>query len=267
MSEELLKCPNCQKKDWFLYYSQKEFALLRSPCGLIRTIVKRKNDFVSGKIYEYKSEANKHYRHQAKEFTQFAKSIIRFLDKKGGTLLDIGCGFGWVVKEAKDQGFNSTGIDSSHPYTEFGKKKLNVDLKNVSLKEFNTKKKYDTIILNHVLEHIVDLNKSLFKIHSLLVNKNAEFFIASPNINSLMFKIFKNKWYGLQPNQHVWQFSPESLGEILRVNNFKIKKIKTCNLNYEVKGLKGIIFSMLLFIAPKIGQGDQIFLIATKNEK
>lgn len=218
-------------------------------------------DFKTSDVYENPEEAVKHLKSQRQEFESYAKNIFDFLPNCSGKLLDIGCGFGWVVKEAKNRGFDATGIDQSRVYTTLGKNTLGVNLQNTSLEKFTTKEKFDVIVLNHVLEHIKDPAPFLKKIRVLL-KADGVFFVATPNIDSLMSKIFRKKWYGLQPFQHVWQFTPDTLLKLLQKNEFKVHRMQTENLGYSVRGAKGTVFKLIMFIAPKINQGDQIFVLA-----
>lgn len=221
-------------------------------------------NFPTNAIYESKAEAKKHYGTQKKEFENFAKLILDYIPNDVGNLLDVGCGFGWVVFEANKRGFVAQGVDQSKAYTELGKKMLKVDLKNVSLEKFKSRIKFDTVILNHVLEHIEKPNVFLEKIRSLM-SPNGHLFVAVPNIDSVMFKLFQSRWYGLQPHQHIWQFTPMTLKKLLKENGLSIVKMETRNLGYQVSGLKGLAFKLIMFVAPKIGQGDQIFTLSKLN--
>lgn len=218
------------------------------------------SNFPTDEIYESETEARKHLKTQRNAFEQYAKNILNFIPIQNGQLLDIGCGFGWVVKEAENRGFKAYGVDQSKTYTNLGKKTLGVDLKNVSLEKFKSDKRFDVITINHVLEHIKKPTPFLNKVHKL-IKSDGTVFVAVPNIDSLMSKIFRNRWYGLQPNQHIWQFTPSLLQKVLSENKFQVVKLETRNLDYQVNGLKGLIFKVILFIAPKINQGDQIFLL------
>lgn len=216
------------------------------------------------KIYQDPKEAEKHFRTQAKDFQRFARAILDFLPIKSGKLLDVGCGFGWVVAEAQKRGFTATGIDEAKPYITLGKWILRADLRHASLEKFSAKEKFDVVVLNHVLEHIKKPKDFLAKIRKLL-SPGGLLFVACPNINSLMYWIFKDRWYGLQPAQHVWQFTGKSLPSEIATSGFIIDRIKINSLNYQPKGWKKIIFWLLTSFADAVGWGDQVFVIAHKE--
>lgn len=211
------------------------------------------------------NEAEKQFTTQGEEFQIFAREILNILPLKNGYLLDVGCGLGWVVAEAKKCGFQAVGIDKNKQIVSVGREKLKVNLKPVSLEKFFSRKKFDVIILKHVLEHIEKPKPFLKKIHRLLT-PGGYLIVSCPNMNSLMARIFLDRWYGLRPLEHRWQFTPQTLPKILKDNNFKIEKVIITNLWYRVPGWKGLIFKILLFTADLLKIGDQVIVIARKND-
>lgn len=215
-------------------------------------------------MIDNKYSAREQYESQKEEFGEYAREILDLCPILKGHLLDIGCGLGWVVKEAKNRGLCATGIDLKTDYVNFGKKYLKVDLQAISLEKFKTKEKFDVITLNHVLEHIENPSNFLSKIKSLL-KKDGFFIVACPNIRSLMYCIFRSRWYGLCPEEHIWQFTPKSLSDLLISNGFKIEKIKINNMGYHINGWKGIIFFVILNLGKLTGFGDQVMIVARQK--
>ena len=116
---------------------------------------------------------------------------------KNGKLLDVGCGLGWTVAEAQKRGFTAVGIDPKIQFVNFGKKKFGVNLQTTSLEKFKTKEKFVVVILKHVLEHIVKPEPFLSKIREVQGVRGC-LVVACPNMNSLMARIFLDRWYGLK---------------------------------------------------------------------
>lgn len=231
--------------------------------GIIKTIVTGKTVGWTDQIYQNDIEAEKQLLLHKADWLRYAQNLLDFLPIKKGRLLDVGCGAGWLVSKANSLGFEAMGIDPGRAFVNLGKKHLKANLKVVSLENFQTQEKFDVLVLNHVLEHISDLKSFLAKTRELL-NTGGYLLVACPNINSLMFKIFKDRWYGLQPAQHIWQFTPESLSNIIQKNGFKVDKIKVNSLDYQLKGLKKVAFWLLTNFADFIGQGDQVYVLAKK---
>lgn len=221
--------------------------------------------------YRDRNEAQKQFEEQGKMFRDYAREIVDFLGPprsrswlRRAKLLDVGCGLGWVVAEANQRGFKAMGVDSAGPYIEIGKKLLKVDLHHTSLENLKIRQKFDVVILKHILEHIEKPEPFLAKIRQLL-KPDGQLVVACPNIKSLMFWMFRDRWYGLSPFQHVWQFTPESLAGLLTTNGFRVERVKVGSLAYNTSGWKAIVFKTLVFISNISGFGDQVFVLATRS--
>lgn len=221
-------------------------------------------EFPTKNIYNSRIEAEKQLRSQATTFRSAAEEMMNFIPGTSGRLLDVGCGLGWVVAEAAVRGFTATGIDEGKPYIAVGKKHFRVDLRNVSLSKFRTKEKFDVIVLKHVLEHTKDPDIFLARI-KILLKPEGVVAIACPNIRSLMYFLFRERWYGLQPEQHLWQFTPKTLTERLNKNGFRVTRVKIGSLAYDTHGWKAMAFKGLVWIGNLTGFGDQVFILASRS--
>lgn len=261
-----ITCPACANKKWKLFFQTPDYRLLECiQCTLIRTEVIN-NKFSRIPTKQQQIEAEKHFVNLRKNFSSYSSSLLDFVGSatRSRSLLDVGCGFGWLVLEAKKRGFSQVvGIDQSKPFVEMGKKKLKLDLRVTSLEKFKTREKFEVITLNHVMEHISDPKEFLAKTKDLLT-KGGLLVVASPNIDSLMFKLFKTRWYGLQPGEHQWQFTPRSLSTLLESNGFRTQGVKVVSLDYDPSGWKKYIFKLLVSLANILGQGDQVYVKAEK---
>jgi SAM-dependent methyltransferase len=94
-------------------------------------------------------------------------------------------------------------------------KNSRIDYKQITDTEYRNKK-YDLIILRHVLEHThhpVELVKFL----SNLLTTEGIIYIEVPNLKSGCAKIFGKYWKGYYVPRHIFHFTKESLNEILRL--------------------------------------------------
>lgn len=255
-------CLFCKSSNFKIITDTKQFQIIQChDCSLTQTRLLDKKFGITNALYSSPTLARKHFETQREEFSGFAKDILDMLETKKGKLLDIGCGFGWVVAEAENRGFEAMGIDSSKVYTSLGKKTLKVRLLAVSLGAFRTTERFDVIILNHVLEHIKDPVKFLQKVRTLL-NPEGEVLIACPNIRSLMFWLFKERWYGLQPAQHLSQFTPQTISMVVKKSGLVIRDVSTRSLYYNPPRLKKLPFLFLTDFGVLMGLGDQVFVNA-----
>lgn len=104
-------------------------------------------------------------------------------------ILDIGCGLGQMLTHLKNSGFNNLfGIDINDESISFCKQK-NLDVAQVDdIREFalNSERKFDRIIMSHVLEHIDKevIIDTLIHIKKYLLNEGGIFLLMVPNAQS-----------------------------------------------------------------------------------
>ncbi len=256
---------HCQH-NWQKFFSIPKCTLEKcTNCGLIRTVSKKKtlNEYSETDI----EEAVKLYWLRGEEWRAFSRKFIDNLPTKKGRLLDIGCGSGYVVAEANRRGLIATGIDPSKGMIYFGKKRIDPNLIAIPLEKYHPKDKFDYVTMNHVLEHITELSTCLKQIKSLL-KYNGKLMVACPNINSLTFRIFQERWYPLSPWEHIWQFTPETLEMVIKNEGYTIKKRVVNSMSYNPKNpIKKLAFIILTTLANISGYGDQIIIVAQKDEK
>lgn len=202
---------------------------------------------------------------------QILKEVLKF--KKSGCLLEIGCGVGYFLELAQEQGFDIQGTELSQEAIKTINKNLgNKIVKKGFLSEINFSQEYfDVIVMNHVLEHILDLNKFLGEVNRIL-KKDGILVIGSPNFNGLFAKLTKRKWPGLRPKEHIWQFEPKSISNILKINGFKILRLKrksshnfqSITISLKERQIKYFLLNTSNLIFGLLGKGDNMIIIAKK---
>lgn len=110
-----------------------------------------------------------------------------------GSILELGSFEGEFTKRLIPFSKNITCVEASKDAVEIAKKKLGEDIiiYNTLFEDFESKIKYDNIILTHVLEHIDDRISLLNKIKQEWVSENGKIFIVCPNANALSRQIAK----------------------------------------------------------------------------
>lgn len=80
----------------------------------------------------------------------------------------------------------------------------------------------DMITMWHFFEHDYDPVRSLGVARKVLT-EDGKLIIEVPRLDSLTFRLFKNKWPGVQAPQHTALYSKKTLVEILEKNGFEIE--------------------------------------------
>lgn len=138
-------------------------------------------------------------------------------------VLDFGCGTGEFLRVAKATGWKTQGVEPSENARQQASPLISNDILS-SLQEISSGKKFNTITLWHVLEHIPDLNTTLEKLKSLCA-ENGTIFIAVPNHRSWDERCYKENWAAYDVPRHLWHFSIQNMRILFEKNSLTLLKI------------------------------------------
>ena len=202
---------------------------------------------------------------------QLLELVLRF--QKGGRLLEIGSGAGIFLELAREK-FEINGLELSRGGVALSERTLGAGVvEKKSLKEAGFPDSYfEAVVMNHVLEHILEPHELLADIKRVL-KPGGVLVIGSPNFGGGFARWRKDKWPGLRPGEHIWQFEPQSLKMLLEKNGFEILALKeksSQNLrsvfhfagNFSVKGFFLRVAGWLFGI---FGRGDNLLVVARKR--
>lgn len=156
---------------------------------------------------------------QLKVITNFLKKNLIIKKRK---ILDVGCGFGWLLKNLDNRYWNKFGIEINEKAREVARKNK-IKIFN-SLKSLNNHK-FDVISLVHVIEHMsnpVDDLKSLIK----NIKNKGYLIIETPDFDCAMARRYNTNFRLLHDKTHISLFSSESLMRLIRDCDLKIIKIE-----------------------------------------
>lgn len=191
------------KKDLIKYYSFNYFNKKTINFKRKYSKLELENKFYNFKIYTY-----------------FIKKIF----KKKINCLEIGCGEGYGAKYLyKKVNYFGTEL-SDAPIKNHNKSIFNkIKFFKGNFLDLDSKKKFDAIILNGVLEHLIDLKK-VNEFLSLKLKKNGLLLLSVPNDFNLFQKFFlrenrisneKAPWVS---HEHIHYFNKQSLQNIFKKN-------------------------------------------------
>lgn len=232
-------------------------------CGVLKTFPSKKNKLFNPIITKAVD-----YEKRKKEFEKLFAPIVSSIEKvvkPGSTILDVGCSSGILLSLLKQKGFDVYGIEPNKQAYTFAKKSLkNIHFGTLSTFLKRSKKKFDCIIYNHVLEHVEKLNEEFILINKQLKKKGV-LIIGVPNTDNVIFKIRKKFWESLLPNEHVWHFTTAYLKKYLRKQGHKI--LHTSFDDDQRKSyplVKRIYFTLLTFLNKIMHTGEAVLITAQK---
>ena len=202
------------------------------------------------------------------------KEILSYTKTKGNCL-DIGCGWGAFLDNARSYGFNPRGIEITKKGADFAKSKLKINATSEQFLETHFENNSFTFVtLNHVLEHLPEPKEAIKKIFEIL-EPGGMFCGIVPNVNSLCSIFLKESWEWLDADYHYVHYSPASLKQHLQKAGFVIEKIYTASGDYNRQHLSQVINafyrpqnnSLIPEITSKIendGAGEEIRFLVRK---
>lgn len=249
-------------------------------CGLIFAASPPPQNFVRN---NYLNMVDERYVEEETGRRLSARDIIDALKKfeKKGKLLDVGCAVGFLLDEARKDGWETYGVELSKWAVSYAEEKLKLaGIFHGSLKEAHYPDDYfDAVIMKDTIEHLIDPMNMLIEIRRVL-KSDGIFCVNTPDIDSVMSKLLRAKWWGIKQS-HLYFFSRRTLYKILNASGFKSIKIKTharvFTLKYWVKRLKGynkFLYKIFMFLIMsgaikenllRINFWDQIEIYAKKR--
>lgn len=186
------------------------------------------------------------------------------LDFDNKTVLEIGCGYGFLGCELESKYSNVNYI-----YNEANvqlKSYLRDNHKNVIDNCFDYNEKVDYIVLNHVLEHISDA--PIFLTDILKKFQNASIIMFQTNFNGFIPKYLPFLWYGYSFDQHYYHFTPETFSIFFQKYGLKVQSLKYYKLDqlfsFSLKGLVKI-FLKIINIFVRENQSDAFVVMVSSN--
>jgi len=169
------------------------------------------------KYFEGGSVGYVNYEEQEKALRMTFARQIRALYAMGATgegLLDVGCGYGYFLEEAKDFFTYRVGTDfSAHALMHASKRCSEVFQGGVS--EVPPERRFKLITAIQVIEHVYNPYAFLEEIIKYLAPQG-QVFLATPNIGSFWHFFLRRRWPSFKIPEHVLYYSRISLSELMK---------------------------------------------------
>ena len=148
------------------------------------------------------------------------KKKLKLINSQGvkGKLLDIGAGTGDFLTVAKNDGWQTVGIEPSAKAKEIAIKKGVNFAQDLASLESNS---FDIITMWHVLEHVPNLEEYISELKRL-IKPSGTIIIAVPNFKSYDAKYYGEFWAAFDVPRHLWHFSKTAIQKLFANENLKL---------------------------------------------
>jgi 2-polyprenyl-3-methyl-5-hydroxy-6-metoxy-1,4-benzoquinol methylase len=179
----------------------------------------------------------------------FHKYVLKRINRKSGNYLEIGAGGGSLLRRFRSMNYNCYGVDPG----QWVKDSSIV----YSMDDLPSDLKFDVIILQDVLEHVLDpvgLMKELKK----KTRNDSVFFCSFPCNDSRPARVYKSKWTMVRPYGHLHYFSFASAMKMfafvdLSVKDIRLERVKPISAMFLRLDFRGLLYEILK------GSKDQIY--------
>jgi 2-polyprenyl-3-methyl-5-hydroxy-6-metoxy-1,4-benzoquinol methylase len=138
-----------------------------------------------------------------------------------GNLLDIGAGTGDFLLTAKQNGWNTIGVEPSEKAKGIA---INKGIQFSDSTQELESHSFDVITMWHVLEHVPNLEIQIKELKRL-VKPNGTIIIAVPNYKSYDANYYGKFWAAFDVPIHFWHFSKKAIQLLFEIENLKLEKV------------------------------------------
>jgi SAM-dependent methyltransferase len=200
------RCPNCGTGYTLPHLSEREL-----------------NKFYPSNYGEYRLRRNFVGKYLGWKKKREISNLLKFKPEHS-SLFEIGCGNGETLYLAKELGFEVCGSDLPNEGIVTAKQKFGIDIIPCSVEKLVFDKKYDIVVMRHVLEHINDPVAVVRNIYENALNDGGIFFLVLPRLDSMDNNIMQQFSYTLDMPRHRTQFSKK--GILLLLENAKFSLVQ-----------------------------------------
>src|SRR4051812_15638692 len=130
-----------------------------------------------------------------------------------GRLLDVGCGPGLLLDEARRRGYETIGLELSRASAEHARGALGLDVRELALEDFADEDGFDVVLLADVIEHLDDPVAGIARCVALL-RPNGVLCVVTPDPSSATARAAGRRWWGYVP-AHTCLLPRATLRELL----------------------------------------------------
>jgi 2-polyprenyl-3-methyl-5-hydroxy-6-metoxy-1,4-benzoquinol methylase len=157
----------------------------------------------------------------------------------GGRLLDVGCGHGLLLDEARRRGYDVVGLELSASAVAYARGTLGLDVREEPFERFADAGRFDAIVLADVLEHLEAPGRALDACVELL-RPGGVLCVITPDPSSITARLAGRRWWAYLPG-HANLLPRRTLLELLAARGLVVSSevplVRTLSARYWAAGL------------------------------
>jgi 2-polyprenyl-3-methyl-5-hydroxy-6-metoxy-1,4-benzoquinol methylase len=225
---ENTNCPLCQSHEYRLVYTHLEpYKVVQCRVCRLYYLSPRLSETVMTRFYEesvYFDGGSVGYDNYLEQEYSLRMTFRRFLGTLrehslvGGSLLEVGCGYGFLLEEAKAYFNVRIGTELSAAAAEMARRRAD-HIYEGSIERVPATEKFDCIMAIHVIEHAYHPRVFLTQLSQHL-KSGGKVIIATPDFGSLWRGLMGKHWPSFKIPEHVLFFDRGSMATLMKQNGF-----------------------------------------------
>jgi SAM-dependent methyltransferase len=235
---EDLPCNLCGSRDYSVVFEAGVAQISRvvkcAGCGLLYANPRARGadvddirDYDAEWVYENRETTNKWRTEKESLQVRDYGSTRKFLAEKfpnRGTLVEIGCGLGYLLNFFKQDGWDAVGIEPNAGLCMCARRDLGLTAIDGTLEEAKLETGSVTVAtMMHVIEHVPDPLATLREVHRIL-KPGGCFVMETPRYDTLMFKLLGRRERSVSCDGHIYFFTSGTLARMAEKAGFKLFK-------------------------------------------
>lgn len=150
--------------------------------------------------------------------------------RKNNNIIDVGCGDGYFLDEAKKRGWNVYGTEYMDSKVEFCRQKgINMSQGILDPKNY-APDFFDVIVSIEVIEHINNAREEIKNFHRM-VRPGGIVYLTTPHYNSLSRRMFRGKWNIIDYPSHLSYYTKKTLKRLFNDSGFSLVRFATTGIS------------------------------------
>jgi len=208
-------------------YDRKEYCrIVRcKKCGLVYA---NPRDSLEGLRDAYRRLGEEEYLEESESRSITFSKDLHFIERycKGGNLLDVGCSVGLFLRLAKENHWNTYGVEISEINSRYARDILGLDVTTGTIHDANYGDDFfDVITLWDVIEHVPDPMSVLMKLNRIQ-KPGGYLFLSTPDVGSFLSRILGSRWMWLI-RTHIFYFSRKTIRQMLEKAGYQVVYISS----------------------------------------
>ena len=228
---EKIACPLCNLEREELLYVLEGYHIMRClSCNLVylnpRPTEEDMNRYYKEEEYFQSHSQRKGYSDYSAQECSLRLTFKKFLAHfgkegiLGGRLLEVGCGYGFLLMEAESYFEEVVGLDlSSSARQEAASRGLRVIEGTVEDISLSFSSYFNVVLSISLFEHLYNPRNYLSRCRDLLF-PGGYAVITTPNVEGFWARLMGKRWISFKLPEHIVYYSPSTLGRIMREQGF-----------------------------------------------